>query len=108
MSTLSSENIVYEFHGYDPFVYTHQLFEFAGLEDGGKYSDENMLEVLNSQWLNASFNNPSLPSGTTDWIYFEGEHYKITDDTIDFAEPVLEAAQVGGRVYFDDFVIKGI
>ena len=103
---VTGENIVYEFHGYDPFVYTHQLFEFAGLGDGGKYPDENMLEVLDSQWLNASFNNPSLPSGTTNWTYFEGEHYKITDDTIDFAEPVLEAAQVGGRVYFDDIVIK--
>ncbi len=103
---VTGENIVYEFHGYDPFVYTHQLFEFAGLGDGGKYPDESMLEVLDSQWLNASFNNPSLPSGTTDWTYFEGEPYKITDDDIDFAEPVLEAAQVGGRVYFDDIVIK--
>ncbi len=103
---VTGENIVYEFHGYDPFIYTHQLLEFAGLGDGGKYPDESMLEVLNSQWLNATFDNPSLPSGTTDWTYFEGEHYKITDGNIDFGQPILEAAQVGGRVYFDDIIIK--
>ncbi len=103
---VTDENIVYEFHGYDPFIYTHQLFEFAGLGDGGKYPDENMLEVLNSQWLDNTFNNPSLPTGTTDWTYFEGEHFKITDENINFGEPVLEAARVGGRVYYDDIVIK--
>jgi len=103
---VTGENIVYEFHGYDPHIYTHQLLEFAGLGDGGKYPDENILEVLNSKWVDASFNNPSLPSGTTDWTYFEGEHYKITDENIDFGEPVLVAAQVSGRVYFDDIVIK--
>lgn len=103
---VTGENIVFEFHGYDPFIYTHQLFDFTGLGDGGKYPDESMLEILDSQWENASFNNPSLPMGTTDWTYFEGEHFKITDDNIAFGEPVLEAAQVGGRVYFDDIIIK--
>ena len=103
---VTGENIVYEFHGYDPFTYTHQLFEFSGLGDGGKYPDESMLEVLNSKWKDASFNNPSLPNGTSNWTYFEGEHYKITDSNIDFAEPVLVAAQVEGRVYFDDIIIK--
>jgi len=103
---VTGKNIVYEFHGYDPFTYTHQLLAFAGLGDGGKYPDESILEVLDSQWLTASFNNPNLPSGTTDWTYFKGEYFKITDTKIDFSEPVLEAAQVGGRVYFDDIVIK--
>jgi len=104
---VTGENIVYEFHGYDPFTYTHQLLEFAELGEGGKYPDENILEILNSEWLTASFNNPSLPSGTTDWTYFEGEHFKITDDKIAFSEPVLEAAKVGGgRVYYDDIIIK--
>ncbi len=103
---VTGKNIVYEFHGYDPFIYTHQLFEFSGLGDGGKYPDESILEVLDAKWVTASFNNPSLPIGTTDWTYFEGEHYKITDTNIDFAEPVLVAAQVEGKVYFDDIVIK--
>ncbi len=103
---VTGENIVYEFHGYDPHIYTHQLFEFSGLGDGGKYPDENMLEVLNSQWLDNTFNNPSLPTGTTDWTYLEGEHFKVTDENIDFGEPVLEAARVGGRVYYDEIVIK--
>ncbi len=103
---VTGENIVYEFHGYDPYIYTHQLLEFTALGDGGKYPDESMLEVLNSQWSNATFGNPSLPSGTTDWTYFEGERFKLTDNTINFGQPILEAAQVGGRVYFDDIVIK--
>lgn len=99
-------NIIYEFHGYDPLSYTHQLLEFAKLGDGGKYPDENTIETSDSQWYTATFNNPTISYGNSDWNYFEGVKYKITDDKIKIAQPALIGASVNGTVYFDDINIK--
>ncbi|MRI01120.1 cellulase family glycosylhydrolase [Kriegella sp. EG-1] len=103
---ISGENIVYEFHGYEPYLYTHQLLEFAGLGDGGKYPDEEIIEVNNAEWYTATFDNPSLPEGNTDWTFFEGIRYVVNDPLIKLAAPSLVAAEVSGTVYFDDIVIK--
>ena len=104
---VTGTNIIYEFHGYAPHSYTHQLFDWSGLGDGGKYPDESLVEVSNSEWYTATLDNPNLTEGTTDWTYFEGLPYTITDENIDVAVPALVGARVGGRVYFDDIVIKG-
>ncbi|MFS4492708.1 glycoside hydrolase family 5 protein [Maribacter sp. 2308TA10-17] len=104
--SVTGENLVYEFHGYEPFFYSHQLLEFARLGDGGKYPDENLIEVDNSEWYTATFDNPSLPTGNTDWTFFEGIQYTITDTEIALGIPALVAAEVEGRVYFDDIVVK--
>lgn len=103
---VTGENIVYEFHGYDPHPYTHQLLEFAKLGDGGKYPDETILEVSNSEWYTATFDNPSVPAGNSDWAFFEGVRYTVDDTNIQVATPALIAAEILGRVYFDDVVIK--
>lgn len=104
--TVTGENLIYEFHGYDPHKYTHQLFNWANLGDGGKYPDENRIEVIDGNWYSATFNNPSLNAGTTNWQYFEGEKYSITDDKIKVIYPALIGANVGGTVYFDDITIN--
>lgn len=103
---VTGKNIIYEFHGYDPFKYTHQLFDWANLGDGGKYPDESKIEIIDGNWYSATFNNPSINSGTTNWQYFEAEKYKITDDKIKIAYPALIGANVGGTVYFDDITIN--
>ncbi|TMM58998.1 retaining beta-glycosidase [Maribacter algarum] len=103
---VSGENLIYEFHGYEPFFYSHQLLEFAGLGDGGKYPDEDLIEVDNSEWYTATFDNPSLPAGNTDWTFFEGVQYTVSDTEIALGVPALIAADVGGRAYFDDIVVK--
>lgn len=103
---VQGENLIYEFHGYEPFLYTHQLMEFSGLGDGGKYPDESIIEVSNSEWYTATFDNPALSEGNNDWQYFEGNRYKVTDDKIVFGLPALVGAAVNGKVYFDDIIIK--
>jgi endoglucanase len=103
---LTDANTVYEFHIYDPFVYTHQLFSWAGLGDGGSYPDESAISYTNGSWYTATFNNPAIGAGTNDWTYFEGVKYKITDPKIKIGSPALVGAKAGGRVYFDDIVIK--
>ncbi|NHF59038.1 glycoside hydrolase family 5 protein [Flavobacteriaceae bacterium TP-CH-4] len=103
--SVTGNNLIYEFHGYDPYFYTHQLLEFADLGDGGSYPDETVLEISESQWYTASFDNPSLPSGTTEWEYFEGVLYEVADPNIDIGIPALVGENVGGRVYFDDIIV---
>jgi endoglucanase len=102
---INDNNKVYEFHTYEPYYYTHQLFSWSGLPDGGKYPDENNIQFTNADWHTAIFNNPSAPTGNSNWQRFEGQKYKITDPLIKIGIPALVAANVTGRVYFDSVSI---
>lgn len=43
---LDFDNILYDYHFYDPLDYTHQYADWIGNDsDGGKYPDESILEV---------------------------------------------------------------
>lgn len=103
---VTGENIVYEFHGYDPHPYTHQLLDFSQLGDGGKYPDEETIEVSNRVWYTATFDNPKLPEGNSDWAFYEGVRYEVNDPQIQVGAPALIGAAIAGRVYFDDIVVK--
>lgn len=103
---VTDNNMAYEFHFYDPYPYTHQLFSWAGTGEGGKYPDESVVSYTSSQWYTAIFNNPSIASGTNNWQYFEGVKYPVNDVNIKLAIPALVAAGVTGRVYFDNIEIK--
>jgi endoglucanase len=85
-----------------------RLFTWAGVGDGGKYPDENIVSYTNGSWYTGTFNNPAINAGATDWSFFEGVKYKITDPKIKIGSPALIGANVsiGGKVYFDDIVIK--
>jgi endoglucanase len=103
---INDDNTVYEFHIYDPGLFTHQLFSWAGLGDGGKYPDETIISYTNGSWYTATFNNPVINAGNSDWTFFEGEKYTISDPKIKIGVPALIGANVNGKVYFDDIVIR--
>jgi endoglucanase len=103
---INDNNKVYEFHTYEPYYYTHQLFSWTGLPDGGKYPDENNIIFENTEWYTGIFNNPGAASGNTAWQRFEGIKYKITDPQIKIAVPVLVGANVSGRIYFDSVSVN--
>lgn len=44
---LQDKNLVYEFHIFQPYAYTHQLLEWAGLGDEGNYPEENSVHYIN-------------------------------------------------------------
>ena len=100
------DRMVYEFHFYDPFRFTHQLMNFTGLPEGGKYPDEQRLEASKSKWYSASFSDPKLPIGTTDWTYFEGNLHEITDSKIAFSAVGVTANSIGGEVFLDNFEVN--
>ncbi len=103
---VSGENIVYEFHSYEPFLYTHQNQDFANLNDGGSYPDETIAEMSDAQWYTGIFNNPALTT-SAGWSYFEGERYLVNDPKIKIAQPIaLVAGLNNGRAYFDDVTVK--
>jgi endoglucanase len=103
---INDDNKVYEFHTYEPYYYTHQLFSWTNLPDGGTYPDDNDLNYENATWYTGIFNEPKMPSGTNDWQQFEGIKYKVTDANIKLGLPVLVGANVTGKVYFDNIVLK--
>jgi endoglucanase len=104
---ITDNNFVYEFHFYEPYDYTHQQFVWADLGDGGVYPDENLIaSVSNTNWFTAIFNNPQINQGSSDWTYFTGLKYKITNTNIKLGLPALIGARVGEKVYFDDIEIK--
>jgi len=104
---VTGENIVYEFHTYEPFQFTHQLLEFANVGEGGVYPDNELIELGDASWHTAIFNNP-IVTGDSDWQYLEGERYTIDDTAIRIGLPVLITGNIGanGRVNFDDIVIN--
>lgn len=44
---LKYDNIVYEFHTFQPYDYTHQLLEWAGVGDEGNYPDKKSIQYIN-------------------------------------------------------------
>lgn len=104
---LSDENYMLTFHFYSPIRYTHQNASWTGFGDGGTYPDPSGVEVTGFlEWATATFNNPAIPQGTSDWAFFEGEKVRVTDTKIVSGKPALVCANNKGTVYYDDLVVK--
>jgi endoglucanase len=107
---VSDPNVVYEFHFYKPFHFTHQSapwVEFAAQKQ--RYPDEKVAEV---EWFltdfgSATFNSPKLPPGNSDWKLYEGQPFEVTDPTLVVGKPSLSCSSAGaGKAYFDDLVLE--
>jgi endoglucanase len=98
------------FHFYSPIEYTHQYATWADVfrdADGGRYPDQNLLQFSGEQWVGATFNSPAVPSGNSDWSFYEGEWKTITDTSANIGRPTLQCQNVqGGTVWFDNLVFE--
>ena len=103
-------NVVYEFHFYKPFHFTHQSaawVDFAA--PTGRYPDPKVAEV---EWFlrkfeTGTFDSAKLPAGDSPWRAYRSRPFKVTDPKLVFARPTLNCARVGaGRAYFDDVVTE--
>jgi endoglucanase len=106
---INDTNTAYTFHFYSPIEYSHQNTSWTDFPPAGGYPDEQlMIAPLDAVWYTAIFNNPKIPSGNSDWRYYEGAKYKATDKKLLVGKPALVAHTTGknGHVFFDDFVIK--
>ena len=102
-------NVVYEFHFYKPFHFTHQnapWVNFAAVDQ--RYPDERVAEIewFNLDYRTASYQSPYLPAGTTPWTRYEGAPITVTDPALAVGKPALACDKVGnGTAYFDDLVL---
>ena len=103
---VDDENVVYDFHDYCPFEYTHQYSYYIGHADGGSYPDPDV-SVLPTEFVFAdSIENPRVPTEDSNWAFYEGNLYEVADPRIVSGIPTFACDVNQGTVYFDDFVIN--
>jgi len=100
---VSDPNVVYEFHFYKPFHFTHQGADWASFAAReGWYPDENMPEV---DWFQlsavASAESEPLPVGDSDWTLLETKPFLVSDPKIVVGKPFLVCDQGRGTASFD-------
>jgi len=109
---IADPNVVYEFHFYKPFHFTHQgapWVEFAA--EDTRYPDPSVAEV---EWffLKAvahADQGTKLPAGDSAWTFYPGPVFTVTDPAIVVGKPVLTAQSLGaGRAFFDDLVLEQV
>lgn len=109
---VSDSNVVYEFHFYKPFHFTHQgapWVEFAAAT--GRYPDERIAEA---EWFlvnyaTGTYGSPKLPVGDSDWRFYEGQVFTLKNAQLALGKPALVCDSVGeGRAYFDDLVLERV
>jgi endoglucanase len=109
---IGDPNVVYEFHFYKPFHFTHQGAEWVDFAaEDTRYPDPTVAEV---EWF---FTEPrahadqasKLPAGDSPWTFYPGQVFTVTDPAIVVGKPVLTAAKLGaGHAFFDDLILEQV
>ncbi len=110
MFLLQDDNVLYEFHTYDPFEYTHQTFDWAGrvATEREQYPDETRISSPpDAAWYTAIFTNPVVPAGTSGWAFYEGVRYAATDPALKIGVAVYQTANLGtGKAFLDQLTVS--
>ncbi|MBN1797973.1 MAG: cellulase family glycosylhydrolase [Spirochaetales bacterium] len=103
-------NIVYEYHMYEPFEFTHQNASWVPSLLGiySEYPDPNRIIAQDEQWTWFTDNNPTAPSGTFAWTALAGNSYQVNNADYRLGRPVIQTHTIGanGTVYIDDIVVE--
>jgi endoglucanase len=107
MFLINDENTMYTFHFYSPIEYSHQNASWTSFGEGGKYPDTDLVQFPSDMtWHSCDRSNPKLKSGNSDWKFYEGKIFKVTDPKIHCGKPSLVAANNQGQAYYDDLLVK--
>ncbi len=100
---VNDPNVVYEFHFYEPFHYTHQNASWlSSVAREGWYPDESIPEVESSRLkLVARTESETLPAGASEWTLIETKPYVVEDPKIVVGKPFLFCDSAQGRITFD-------
>jgi endoglucanase len=103
-------NVVYEFHFYKPFHFTHQSAFWTDLAaKEGKYPDDSVAEV---EWYLLDYGKQAkskkLPEGDSDWAYYQGESFTVNDAALVVGKPVLACDSNAGKAWFDGIVLERV
>lgn len=101
---VGDDNVMYDFHFYEPFAYTHQYAGWMTSGDGGRYPDPDVIMGSGSpQRLGESrIVTDALPAGTTEWAQYDSGKVTVKDETARAATPLIVAdGSMTGTAYFD-------
>lgn len=102
------ENIVYEFHFYSPFTFTHQGLSWTNASEFNKiYPNEEDVFATGVSWHGGAFNGAQCDIENPEWQYRESEPVTVTEDN-QIINYVFQACDIGedGTAYIDDIKLK--
>lgn len=102
---INDDNIVYEFHFYDPHSFTHQGFSWAGTSNASvMYPDESVVMAGNTKWITATFNGEKADISNEGWQYLESSFMTIDNNDYKVLSLVFQGQNLGrnGVVYVDN------
>lgn len=103
---LDDDNVLYDFHFYDPWRHSAQLLYSSGYGDNNTpYPDAGVNVLPWSYQARGLLENPALPAGDGGWQWHAGPILTVTDGAAVAALPVLISRTSGGRVWLDDFQV---
>lgn len=107
---INDKNVIYEFHKYDAFYFTHQNTDWAGTKGITMTypSDVVVGENVVNGWVGCiSASKKSSASGG--WSYFESQTISSSNKA-NIVTPVVTASNLGegGSAYFDDITLTEI
>lgn len=106
---IDDKNIVYEFHTYEPFHFTHQNADWAGTRGITMTypSDEVVSAEYENGWV--GYTKMRKVSSVGDWEYFESEAAMLTDKyNIACITLAVNGNQEDGAVYYDDIAVTEV
>ena len=107
---VDDDNVLYDFHFYEPIKYTHQYASWVAgpIQDGGRYPDANVILPTGNRVLlpESRISTPSLPPGTSDWTPYDSGVIAITNTNAVAATPLVTAqGGMRGTAYFDAITV---
>ena len=107
MFLINDSNTVYEFHFYEPLMFTHQgadwMPQYEDLEIA--YPSDTVVRFTCSDWSSKALFKGQEKERDGEWTYFESEPVTLTDG-YNFLQLQAGAAGLGGgTVWFDDLQI---
>lgn len=106
---INDSNVLYDFHHYDHWLHTSQLSYGSNLGDSNlRYGDaSSMILPWSSDYSPGTLlENTPIATGNTNWTWYEGRRFTISNSNVSAAIPVFISNSNTGKVTFDDFQIK--
>ena len=105
---IADPNVVYEFHFYKPFHFTHQGAHWVPFTAENVRYPDTRAEV---EWFlldrkGGTEASPKVPPGDSPWTFYPGAPFKVDDPAIVVGKPVLVVKANSGKVWFDDLTLE--